>query len=112
MRWAALILLLVAGCGAEIGNAAGRRVSARETCHSVGYNDVIVDSSFDAYRIDRDAGFAEPFSATNVFPACRGEFGAGCPENPGVIRGFISFNQCVFNCASCTMAVIREVYAE
>ena len=59
MRVFALALLLAAGCGTNVENAAGRRVSARETCYNVGQEDGFIDLIFDALRVDRDAGFTE-----------------------------------------------------
>ena len=114
MRKAACLwmLVLVAGCGGmPLDPTAGRSVSARSSCRDFGFQDATIDIFFDVVRIDRDAGFTELEEANIAVPACRGDFGAGCPENP-IVFDQASLNECILTCSGCFFAIVRTVYAE
>ena len=104
-------VLLLVGCPGAVDPAAGRSASARSNCRSFGLSGLQIDGLFDVARLDRDAGFTELESFTSGYAGCRGDFGAGCPENPNVFD-VTSLNECIFGCTGCLTAVAREVYAE
>ena len=69
---------------------------------------MLIDLEFDVIRIDRDAGFTELQEANMVTPACRGDFGESCPDNPN----WDSVDACILSCVECNLAILRAVYAE
>lgn len=103
--------VIITGCGA-IDFSAGRTTNtARETCNSLGFDDIIVDFGINIAEANKEAGFSELQSINNEISGCRGEseFGGGCPVNPNIGPDF-TIQQCILNCSSCFIAIIAEVY--
>ena len=106
----AVSLVGVSGCGAVDPRAGSSVRSARQTCRAGGFDELSIDSAFDATRINRDAGFTELEHVLSALADCEGVRGFGCPQNPNIGPDF-TVEQCIVQCVSCAEAVAREVYA-
>jgi len=91
MRTAACLLMLMAGCGSQVGNLAAADALAR--CRAFGLSDAQIDSAFLVAQADRDRGITRSEEVLAAVAGCVGPQGDLVP-----------------GCTDCTLAIVDAAY--